>query len=592
MGAAYVVAAWLLIQVAETIFPLFGFDDTPARIVVVVLAIGFIPSLILAWAFELTPEGLKKDKDVDRDRSIALNTGKKLDRVIMVVLALALGYFAFDKFVLTPQREAAQRQQQQIELQAAHQTGRSEALVESYGDKSIAVLPFADMSPEGDQAYFSDGITEELLNVLAGLNELRVISRSSSFALRDDGLSIPEVAEKLNVTYVLEGSVRKSDDQIRITAQLIEARSDAHLWSQTYDRKLDSIFQIQDEIAAAVVDGLKITLLGAIPHPRETDPEVYSLYLQGKYLMTPPRQSKEDMEKSVSAFQQVLAIDPDYAPAWTGLSWNYEYQRRYHFLPEQQAIELSREAAERALAIDDNLALAWSTLSYLRGKYDWDWEGAETAMNKALQLEPNNTDVLLGTGSVASTLGQLDRSIELYERAVALDPLGLEGLGSLARRYERRGRHDEALEICRRILVLFPENTWAHESIAETYLRQGNPERALDELNKLPYSHRANSLKAEALFILGEEEESLALTSEFLSTPAEFGPFAKAMIYAWRGENDLAFKSLEFAFDQHNRALANILLFDASRHLEDDPRYPIFLEKLGLLAAWKAMPRD
>ncbi len=178
VGAAYVVTAWLLIQVSETIFPLFGFDDTPARIVVVVLAIGFIPSLIFAWAFELTPEGLKKDENVDRARPIALDIGKKLDRAIMVVLALALGYFAFDKFVLTPQREAAQRQQQMLELEVARQAGRTDALVESYGDKSIAVLPFTDMSPEGDQAYFSDGIAEELLNVLAGINELRVISRS------------------------------------------------------------------------------------------------------------------------------------------------------------------------------------------------------------------------------------------------------------------------------------------------------------------------------------------------------------------------------------------------------------------------------
>jgi adenylate cyclase len=592
VGAAFVVGAWLLIQVAETIFPLFGFDDGPARIVVIVLVIAFIPVLIFAWAFELTPEGLKRDKDVDRARSIALHTGKKLDRAIMLVLALALGYFAFDKFVLTPQREAAQRQQQRAELEVARQAGRTEALVESYGDNSIAVLPFADMSPEGDQAYFSDGISEELLNVLAGLNELRVISRSSSFALRDEYLSVPEVAEKLNVAYVLEGSVRKAGDQVRITVQLIEARSDTHLWSKTYDRKLDNIFQIQDEIARAVVNGLKVTLLGAIPELRETDPEVYSLYLQGKYLMTAPQGSEEDLEKAVSAFQQALAIDPDYAPAWAGLSWAYEYLIRSRSLPRAQGIALTREAAERALAADDNMALAWSTLSYLKKKYDWDWEGAKAAMDKALQLEPNNTDVLLGTASVASTLGQLDKSIELFERAVALDPLGLMGLASLGSRYVARGRYDEALEMYRRVLVLYPESLETRQLIAETYLRQGNPERALAEINKLPYSHRLNSLKAETLFTMGEEKESRALTREFLNTPAEFGPFAKAMIYAWRGENDSAFKSLEFAFEQHNSGLANILLRDAFRHLEADPRYPVFLEKLGLLEAWKAMPNE
>jgi TolB-like protein/Tfp pilus assembly protein PilF len=593
VGAAYVVAAWLLIQVAETIFPLFGFDDTPARIVVVVLAIGFLPSLIFAWAFELTPEGLKKDRDVDHAQSIAKGTGKKLDRVIMVVLVLALGYFAFDKFVLTPQHEATQRQQQVAELEVARQSGRTEALVESYGDKSIAVLPFADMSPEGDQAYFSDGIAEELLNVLAGLNELRVISRSSSFALRDDDLSIPEVAEKLNVAYVLEGSVRKAGNQVRITAQLIEARSDTHLWSENYDRELDSIFQIQDEIAAAVVDGLKITLLGAIPGPRKTDTEVYSLYLRGKYLMTPPQGDRENLEKAVTAFKQALAIDPDYAPAWVGLSWAYEYQTRVRAHPEAQGTALAREAVERALAIDDNMALAWSTLSYLKKKYEWDWDGAKFAMDKALQLEPNNVGVLLGTASVASALGQLDRSIELFERAVVLDPLGLEGLLSLGSRYIARGRYEDALALYQQVLVLYPENDlWARTSIAEVHLRQGDPERALAEIDRLPYSHKLNDLKAEALFILGEEEESRALTREFLNTPVQEYPFPKARIYAWRGENDAAFEALEAAFDQHQPGLANFLLVDAFHHLESDPRYPVFLEKLGLLEAWQAMPRD
>ena len=373
---------------------------------------------------------------------------------------------------------------------------------------------------------------------------------------------------------------------------MIEARSDTHLWSETYDRELDSIFQIQDEIATAVVDGLKVTLLGAITGPRETNTEVYSLYLRGKYLMTPPQGDKEDLEKTVTAFKQALAIDPDYAPAWVGLSWAYEYQGRERILPKEQAIALARETAERALAIDDNLALAWSTLSYLKKKYDWDWEGAKADMDKALQLEPNNRDVLLGTASVASTLGQLDKSIELLEHAIALDPLGLTGLLSLGHRYRARGRYDDALELFHRVLVLYPENSWGLQNIAETYLRQGNPERALAEMKKLPYNHILNSLMAEALFIMGEEEESRALTSEFLNKPAYVGPFAKAMIYSWRGENDDAFKSLELAFEQHNHGLANILIRDPFHHLEADPRYPVFLEKLGLLEAWKMMPRE
>jgi len=213
VGAAYVVASWLVIQVVETIFPAFGFGEAAVRIATISLAIGLIPVLIFAWAFELTPEGLKKEKDVDRAQSITPKTGKKLDRMIMVVLALALGYFAFDKFLLDPQRKAALRQQQAEQLavvaEEALQEGRSQALVESYGDNSIAVLAFQDMSPDQDQEYMSDGIAEELLNLLASIPELRVISRSSSFRYKGKDVSLTDISKELNVAHVLEGSVRK-----------------------------------------------------------------------------------------------------------------------------------------------------------------------------------------------------------------------------------------------------------------------------------------------------------------------------------------------------------------------------------------------
>jgi hypothetical protein len=199
IAAAYVVASWLLIQVAETIFPLFGFGDAPARLVVIILSIGFVPSLIFSWVFEITPEGLKKDADIDHEKAITQTTGRKLDRIILVVLALALAYFAFDKFVLDPARDAVELA---TATQEAHQEGRSEAMVDSYGDKSIAVLPFVNMSSDPEQEYFSDGISEELLNLLAKIPELRVISRSSSFAFKGGNIDIPTVAKKLSVAHV------------------------------------------------------------------------------------------------------------------------------------------------------------------------------------------------------------------------------------------------------------------------------------------------------------------------------------------------------------------------------------------------------
>ncbi len=222
VAAAYLAVSWLLIQVVETVFPAFGFGGTDVRIVIVVLVIGLIPVLIFSWAFELTPEGLKKEWEVDRSRSIAARTSKTLDRMIMLVLALALGFFAFDKFVLDPARDATREE-------AVARQARSDALVESYGDKSIAVLPFVNMSSDPEQAYFSNGISEELLNLLTRIPQLRVISRSSAFSYKGKDIDIPTMAEQLNVAHILEGSVRKSGNRVRITAQLIEARTDTHL---------------------------------------------------------------------------------------------------------------------------------------------------------------------------------------------------------------------------------------------------------------------------------------------------------------------------------------------------------------------------
>jgi adenylate cyclase len=235
------------------------------------------------------------------------------------------------------------------------------------------------------------------------------------------------------------------------------------------------------------------------------------------------------------------------------------------------------------------MALAWSTTSFLLKKYDWDWDGAEAAAEKALQLEPNNYEVLLGTASVATTLGQLDKAIGLLERAVEVNPLGLDGLISLALRYRFRGRYEEALEIYKHSLVLFPENLWARRSTVAVYLRQGDPERALAEIDKLPDSITVTTFKAEILFTLGRETESRAIVSEFLNTPKQDNPYPKALIYAWQGENDSAFESLELAYEEHHSGLTNILVEPRLTRLKNDPRYLVLVEKMGLLEYWEAM---
>jgi TolB-like protein len=310
VGAAYVALSWLVIQVVETLFPMFGLSDAAARAVVIILAIGFLPVLVLAWVFELTPEGLRRESEVDHDSAASRRMTRRLDRLVMVFLALALGYFALDKFVIDPARDA---EELETARQEARQEGRSDAIVESYGDKSIAVLPFVNMSSDPEQEYFADGISEELLNLLARVPTLRVISRSSAFSFKGKDVNIPDVARQLNVAHVLEGSVRKSGDRIRITAQLIEARSDTHLWSETYDRTLDDIFAIQDEVSAAVVEQLKLTLLGEAPRAVRANPQAYALYVQAAQLFTIANQ--EDYGRAQELVRQALAIDPDYVDA-------------------------------------------------------------------------------------------------------------------------------------------------------------------------------------------------------------------------------------------------------------------------------------
>jgi TolB-like protein len=383
VGAAYAALSWLLIQVVETLFPVFGLGDAVIRAVIIVLFIGFVPAVVAAWAFEWTPGGLKRDSEVERDSPAGRAAAKRLDRVIMVVLALGLAYFAFDKFVLVPQREAVLRERQAEELAAAtedaRQAGRSEAIVESYGDKSIAVLPFADMSPGGDQAYFADGISEKLLNLLAKVKELRVISRSSSFALRGEGLSAPEIARKLDVSYVLEGSVRRAGDEVRITAQLIDARSDTHLWSDTWDRRVRDVFAIQDEISAHVVDELKVRLLAGTPLSGATDPAAYELYLQGLSELA----RREDIDRVVALFEQVIAIDAGYAPAYGSLA----------------------------------IAMIWSDqdtgLNYPR---------LEAAASRALTLDPANADALAAQGRLYSERLDYSKARELLKEAIATNP--------------------------------------------------------------------------------------------------------------------------------------------------------------------------
>jgi TolB-like protein/lipoprotein NlpI len=575
-----VVAAWLVIQVVETIFPAFGFGDAAVRIVTIVFAIGLIPTLIFAWAFELTPEGLKKESEVDRSSSITPNTGKKLDRMIMVVLALALGYFAFDKFILSPQREAALKEENVTAVEQARQKGRTEALVKSYGDQSIAVLAFDDMSQAGDQEYLSDGIAEELLNLLAKIPELRVISRSSAFSFKGQNLELTEIAERLNVAHILEGSVRKAGNLVRITAQLIEARSDTHLWSETYDRQLDDIFAIQDDIAATVVEQLKITLLGEVPHLQEVNPEAYSLFLQARHL---GRQgSVEGREQSNALYEQALAIEPGYAAAWHGLSVNYGNQTATEgLLPFAEGSALAREAAERALAIDPDNADAHARLGWITMAFDNDPAQAARHLERALQLDPANTDAIQSAAALLQTLGRLDEAIALIEYVTARDPVRPAGHYNLGIYYIYAGRWDAAIASLRTALRLSSDLIGAHCYIGTALLFQGNTEAALVEMTQESFeAYRLIGL-AMAQHALGDIEAADAALAELIEKNEQGWAFNIAYVLAFRNETDRAFEWLDKAVEYADPGLAVIDGQPEFGNLYDDPRWLPFLASIG-----------
>jgi TolB-like protein/Flp pilus assembly protein TadD len=571
VAGLYLVGAWIIVQVAGTVLPMF---DAPAwlpRTIVIVLAISFVPALVFAWAFELTPEGLKREKDVDRSTSGAPHTGKVLDRVIMVALALALGVFAFDRFVLSPHREAKQQS-------AARQAGRSEALVESYGEKSIAVLPFVDMSPNKDQQYFSDGIAEELLNLLAKVPQLRVISRSSAFSFKGKNVEVQEIARRLDVAHILEGSVRKAGNQLRITAQLIDARSDTHLWSETYDRPLDNIFAVQDEIAAAVVAQLKVKLLGAAPQMQAADPQAYALYLQARQLGR--QRTPEGFEQSIALYQQALAIDDNYAPAWAGLAESYRRQTSNGRRPIDESVRLARDAAGKALSIDPGFASAHAELGRIAMAFEGDPASAARHLEHALALEPANTDIIASAAVLSASLGRLDTAIALDEYVVTRDPVNPVGHANLGVFYLNAGRFDEAIASSRSAVRLSPGRASAQFQIAMALLMKGDPEGALAAMREEPEGWRVIGMPM-VLHALGRKAESDAALAQLIRMQESNSAFNIAYVLSFRGEADRAFAWLDKAVAYHDPGLSEIAYTEQFANIRGDPRWAPFLRKIG-----------
>ena len=581
VAAAYAAVAWLLIEISDTVFPRLGLPEWTVTFVIALLLLGFPVALFFAWAYELTPAGLKREKDVGRSESIA--SAKKLDRAIMAVLALGLAFFAFDKFLLDPQRDEALKATLSADIavavEQAREADRNEAMTTAEDNRSIAVLAFDDMSPEGDQEYLSDGIAEELLNLLAKIPELRVISRSSAFSFKGQNLELTEIAKRLDVGHILEGSVRKSGNRVRITAQLIDARSDTHLWSETYDRTLDDVFAIQDDIAAMVVAQLKITLLGEAPHVEQTDPEAYALFLQARHLGR--LGTAESHEQSNALYEQALAIDPEYPAAWSGLARNYSSMASFGLLPWDEGYARAREATEKALAIDPDHAPAHSTLGWIAMMHDNDLAQAARHIERALELDPVDEGIKSSATPLLLALGRVDEAIAWRERQTARDPVHPVAHSNLGLDYIGAGRWDDAIASLETALRLSPGRLLARYDIGVALLMKGEPEAALESFSSEGEESLRVTGQALALYTLGRQDEYLARRDELIERWGDQWPFQVADVYAWTGDADRAFEWLDRAFVQNHINLVELRQKPFYRPLHADPRWHKFLQRLG-----------
>jgi TolB-like protein/Flp pilus assembly protein TadD len=591
VGGAYVIISWLIMQAGEVMSPALRLPEWVNSMLAFFLILGFPLAMFLAWAFEMTPEGLKMEKDVDRGQPRAVTSGRRMNYTIIALLAVVLVYSVWEFRFRTGPEPVSQGPVSQGPAAQTVNPGTEQKVStpvtqdEGPDSNTIAVLPFINMSSDPEQEYFSDGITEEVLNLLVKIPELKVTSRTSVFSFKGEKIDIPTVAEKLGVAHILEGSVRKAGNRVRITTQLIEAGNDVHLWSETYERQLDDIFAIQDEIAREVVKALKIQLLGEAPSAVSTNIEAYNLYLRGKYFAA--LYTKESYESAITAYRESIALDANFAPPWEGLSTVLSYQGYAGITDMQEAMEASRQAAMRALELDDKLAEAWLALARIQLYYDWDWSRAEVTMRTALKYGSQNAPVLRQATWVALTLGEAERALELAQLAVDLDPLDFAGLRNLGTTYWALGQPEEEERIYRQILELYPESVSVKSWLAAALTVQGNPEEGLQYLDFDSENRWQQAMSIVVLHNLGRHEEERPIRQKIIDKRGQTWAFGIALTYAWHGDTDKAFEWLDIAFKQKDSFMSQLIYNPWLAPLHDDPRWEKILDKMGLLKYWE-----
>ena len=557
VAVAYIVVAWIILQVGDTLAPALHLPESVNSILAFFLILGFPLAMFFAWAFELTPEGLRLEKNVARDTSITPNTGRKLDRTIIALLIVALGYFVW--------------QSQKTTIEPDDLT---------VNDQSIAVLPFKNMSSDAEQEYFSDGLSEELLNLLAKIPELRVSSRSSAFSYKGKDFKITDVGRELNVAHVLEGSVRKSGNKVRITAQLIQADTDVHLWSETWDRTLDDVFVIQDEIAKAVVDELKIHLLGELPRAVTADADAYSLYLQARHGMN--QRTNESLRRIEQQMIDALQIDPNYAPGWVLLASIYNTQAGNGTRLPDEAYPMAREAIQKALKLDPDYGPAHALLAISMAYNDRNFSGAKREFEIALAADSGDYDTIYQASLFETIVGNPQEGLRLGLTALERDPLHGANHAVMSYSYIALGRYEEAVEVAKRLVDIHPTSNGSHYYLSNALILAGKPEEALSVIANETLDGFKFTSQAMAHFVLGNKAESDKALMGLISEEVGGWNYQIAIVYAVRGETDKAMEYLQAAYDTRDSGLSLILADPFLDNVRGDPRFETLIEMYGI----------
>jgi TolB-like protein len=546
MAGLYLVGAWLILQVAETLLPIFHTPDWVLQAMVVLLALGFVPAIVFSWLFELTPEGIKRDAEVTPDRSIARTTARRMDRLIFAGLLALIAVIAADRYwPRTPPAQADTQSSTAADPSNAPKAATVEnaAAAPPFDSNSIAVLPFVNMSADKENEFFSDGISEELLNALVRVNGLQVASRTSSFAYKGKEMGSQAIARDLKVSHLLEGSVRKSGNRLRITAQLIDAVNDRHLWSETYDRDMTDIFAIQSEIATAIATALS-TELGDGDKPvvrvrADTDNlPAYELYLKARELFI----TRRNLSESIRLYERVVEMDPNFARGWEGLAAVYSIVQGWG-IRDRDYMAMVGASAKRALELDSTLSMPWAALSLTEMKNrPVNWEKSIDLANRAVEANPNNTTALLWRSVGWVYLGYFDKALADQRRCLELDPAYQNCLRWVSQSLVSEGKQDEAMAAFEQgVANGFIENRAS--AFIPILIRRGDLLSARLLLRNLGSPPELSEMIVQALQAPGGKHPEARAIIERLAADADStfqSQIGNGLAYVWLGEFDLA----------------------------------------------------